>query len=209
MLRSCEVCIFLVLACFVQIWQIFVQIRIIHILRNIFYKFRAIYVQQIMTHPCRNFEKKNILPTKEITFVGVLKNLFVNIKESRFVVEWARKPIWDFCAFRTFQTFSNWNFPRPPCTGYIAWLSSTNFVIGGFVSLRLQLSLGFLSGDLYTREQGNPLKLDFLDADRDNCNNRGGKDKIIAMDNSNTMGWQFHDLTLGEQWKKRFFKYNS
>ena len=61
------------------------QIRIIHILRNIFYKFRAIYVQQIMTHPCRNFEKKNILPTKEITFVGVLKNLFVNIKESRFV----------------------------------------------------------------------------------------------------------------------------
>ena len=56
-----------------------------HILRNIFYKFRAIYVQQIMTHPCRNFEKKNILPTKEITFVGVLKNLFVNIKESRFV----------------------------------------------------------------------------------------------------------------------------
>ena len=25
------------------------------------------------------------MPTKEITFVGVLKNLFVNIKESRFV----------------------------------------------------------------------------------------------------------------------------
>ena len=107
---------------------------------------------------------------------------------SLWLSEHANLSIWDFCAFKTFQTFSIWDFPYPlpPCPRYIAWMGSTNSVIGSFVSLRLQLSLGFLSGDLYTRT-GKPLETRVLEADRDNCNNRGEKERIIAMDNSNTI----------------------
>ena len=81
---------------------------------------------------------------------------------SLWLSEHANLSIWDFCAFKHFKP-SLFGIFHPPCPGNIAWLGSTNFVIGGFVSLRLQLSLGFLSGDLYTRT-GKPLETRILKA---------------------------------------------
>ena len=132
------------------------------------------------------------------------------LERATHLFSWVSTQTFQFGTFALFKHFkpSLFGIFHPPCPGNIAWLGSTNFVIGGFVSLRLQLSLGFLSGDLYTRT-GKPLETRVLEADKRQLKQSGEKREWLRWTIATPSGLTISRPYLRGALKKRFFKYNS